>query len=32
MPDERDLGRGLEGSEITLNEFLDRWLDTAAKP
>ncbi len=29
---ERDLGRGLEGSEITLNEFLDRWLDTAAKP
>jgi integrase len=29
---ERDLGRGLEGSEITLNEFLDRWLVTAAKP
>lgn len=29
---ERDLGRGLEGSEITLNEFLDRWLDRAAKP
>ena len=29
---ERDLGRGLEGSETTLNEFLDRWLDTAAKP
>jgi hypothetical protein len=29
---ERDLGRGLKGSEITLNEFLDRWLDTAAKP
>ena len=29
---ERDLGRGLEGSEITLNEFLDRWLETAAKP
>jgi len=29
---ERDLGRGLEGSEITLNEFLDRWLKTAAKP
>ena len=29
---ERDLGRGLEGSEITLNEFLDWWLETAAKP
>jgi integrase len=29
---ERDLGRGLEAAEITLNEFLDRWLDTAAKP
>jgi integrase len=29
---ERDLGRGLEGAEITLNEFLDRWLETAAKP
>jgi integrase len=29
---ERDLGRGLEGSEITLNEFLDRWFETAAKP
>ena len=29
---ERDLGRGLEGSETTLDEFLDRWLDTAAKP
>ena len=29
---ERDLGRGLEGSEITLNEFLDRWLNSAAKP
>jgi integrase len=29
---ERDLGQGLEGSEIALNEFLDRWLETAAKP
>jgi integrase len=29
---ERDLGRGLEGSEITLNEFFDRWLNNAAKP
>lgn len=29
---ERDLGRGLEGAEITLGEFLDRWLETAAKP
>ena len=32
MLHERDLGRGLQGAEITLNEFLDRWLDTAAKP
>lgn len=31
MLHERDLGRGLGGSEITLNEFLDRWLETAAK-
>ena len=29
---ERDLGRGLEGSDATLGEFLDRWLDTSAKP
>ncbi len=29
---ERDLGRQVEGVTITLNEFLDRWLDTAAKP
>jgi integrase len=29
---ERDLGRGLEASEITLNEFLDRWLTNAARP
>src|SRR5208282_4934304 len=29
---DRDLGRGLAGSEITLGEFLDRWLATAAKP
>jgi integrase len=32
MLHERDLGRGLEGSQITLGEFLDRWLATAAKP
>jgi integrase len=32
MLHERDLGRGLEGAEITLNEFLNRWLTTAAKP
>lgn len=32
MLHERDLGRGLEGSEITLGEFVDRWLETAAKP
>jgi hypothetical protein len=29
---ERDLGRRVEGVTITLGEFLDRWLDTAAKP
>jgi hypothetical protein len=26
---ERDLGRDLEGAKITLNEYLDRWLETA---
>ena len=26
---ERDLGRDLEGAKITLNECLDRWLETA---
>jgi integrase len=29
---ERDLGRDLEGAKITLNEYLDRWLDTGVKP
>jgi integrase len=29
---ERDLGRRVEGVTVTLDEFLDRWLDTAAKP
>ena len=29
---ERDLGRDLEGEKITLNEYLDRWLETAVKP
>jgi hypothetical protein len=29
---ERDLGRRVEGVTISLNEFLDRWLETAAKP
>jgi site-specific recombinase XerC len=28
---ERDLGRRVEGVTITLDEFLDRWLDTAVK-
>jgi integrase len=28
---ERDLGRDLEGAKITLNEYLDRWIQTAAK-
>jgi hypothetical protein len=26
---ERDLGRDLEGAKITLDEYLDRWLETA---
>jgi len=29
---EGDLGRDLEGAKITLNEYLDRWLETAVKP
>jgi hypothetical protein len=29
---ERDLGRDLEGAKITLNEYLDRCLETAVKP
>lgn len=29
---ERDLGRDLEGAKITLNEYLDRWVETAVKP
>ena len=29
---ERDLGRQVEGVTVTLDEFLNRWLDTAAKP
>jgi integrase len=29
---ERDLGRQVDGVTVTLDEFLDRWLDTAAKP
>jgi Phage integrase, N-terminal SAM-like domain len=29
---ERDLGHDLEGAKITLNEYLDRWLETAVKP
>ena len=29
---ERDLGRDLEGAKITLNEYLDRWLETAVNP
>jgi Phage integrase, N-terminal SAM-like domain len=26
------LGRDLEGAKITLNEYLDRWLETAVRP
>jgi integrase len=29
---DRDLGRQVESTPITLNEYLDRWLETAAKP
>jgi integrase len=29
---ERDLSRRVEGVTVMLDEFLDRWLDTAAKP
>jgi integrase len=29
---ERDLGGDLQGAKITLNEYLDRWLQTAVKP
>jgi integrase len=29
---ERDLGCDLEGAKITLNEYLDRWLETAVGP
>jgi integrase len=29
---ERDLGRDLEGAKVPLNEYLDRWLETAVKP
>jgi hypothetical protein len=29
---ERDLGRDMEAAKITLNEYLDRWHETAVKP
>ena len=29
---EKDLGAFIESGSLTLNEFLDRWLDTAVKP
>jgi len=29
---EHDLGRQVDGAQVTLNEYLDRWLETAAKP
>jgi integrase len=29
---ERNLGRDLEGAKITLNQYLDRWLEAAVKP
>ena len=32
MCSQRRTGRDLEGAKITLNEYLDRWLETAVKP
>jgi len=29
---ERDLSRGVEGVQVTVDEFLDHWLNTAVKP
>jgi integrase len=29
---EHDLGRQVDGVDVTLNEYLDRWLEVAAKP
>jgi integrase len=29
---DRDLGRQVDGADITLDEYLDRWLETASKP
>ena len=29
---ERDLSRGVEGVQVTVDEFLDHWLKTAVKP
>jgi integrase len=29
---EHDLGRQIQGADLTLNEYLDQWLETAAKP
>ena len=29
---DHDLGRQIQGADLTLNEYLDRWLKTAAKP
>ena len=32
MLSERDLGRNLDSSKQTLNQYLDRWLEVCAKP
>jgi integrase len=32
MLGERDRGRNLDSSKLTLNQFLDRWLEVCAKP
>jgi integrase len=29
---DRDLGRQVDSADVTLNEYLDQWLETAAKP
>ena len=30
--EERDQGRELAGADLTLNQYLDRWLELAARP
>ncbi len=32
MLSERDIGRNVDSSRLTLNEYLDRWLEVCARP